>query len=464
MFTTERDATESVTNHSFRHFVSAHRTLILLILLLAFALRLVLAIGFPHGAGDETRYTTPAVNLLAGRGFSSDVSEPIRPSEHTVPGYPLFIAAVYFVFGQHNVAVRIAQSAIDLITCLLVAFISFCLAPPSQKRSATISALIIYGCLSWFTVSWTRYILAETLATFVTVLAVAVSIMAFRAERWRWPVVGLICGVALLIRADSVLLVGAFGIFLTFQIVRRRSAKDVMSLLLFCSTIPVVLAPWIVRNYLAFGKFQPLASPTGRPHGEYVADGYIRWVETWMTDQTHYKAYEPVLNPSLGTFDPHELPDDAFDSVEERKQVFQLFAQYDREGKLTPEMGESFRTIANERIRRKPLRFFIWLPSRRIAGMWLTGFATTNRFHRLVRILLVLPIIIGGIVAFVFLTWNSRLSQLLVLIILTRTVAFGFLNSSEHYIVEAYAPMIAACGVTVAALWSRLNVARASCA
>jgi hypothetical protein len=35
----------------------------------------------------------------------------------------------------------------------------------------------------------------------------------------------------------------------------------------------------------------------------------------------------------------------------------------------------------------------------------------------------------------------------------TRTVFFGFLNSSEHYIVEAYPPMIAACSVTVAALW-----------
>ena len=456
MSTAQRDATVSATDHSFRYFLYAYRTPILLILLTAFALRLVLAIGFPRDADDEIRYTSPAVNMLAGRGFSSDVSEPIRPSEHTVPVYPFFIATVYFVFGQHNVAVRIAQSAIDLITCLLVAFISFNLAPPSQKRSAAMSALIIYGCLSWFTVSWTRYILTETLATFVTVLAVAVSIMAFRNERWRWPVVGLICGVALLTRADSVLLVTAFGLFLSFHIVRRRSAKSVLSLLLFCSTIPLVLAPWIVRNYLALGKFQPLASPTGRPHGEYVATGYMRWVGTWMTDQTHYKAYEPVLYPGLGIFDPNELPDDAFDSAEERKQVFQLLAQYDREGRLTPEVSESFRTIANERIKRKPLRFFVRLPSRRIAGMWLTGFATNNPLHRFVRILLVLPIIVGGIVAFVFLTWNSRLSQLLVLIIVTRTVAFGFLNSSEHYIVEAYAPMIAACGVTVAALWSRM--------
>ena len=144
----------------------------------------------------------------------------------------------------------------------------------------------------------------------------------------RWPVVGLICGVALLTRADAVLLVLAFGLFLSLQIVRQRSAKSVMSLLLFCSTIPLVLAPWIVRNYVAFGKFQPLASATGRPHGEYVPNGYIRWLGTWMTDQTYYKAYEPFLYPGLRTFDPHELPDDTFDSAEERERVFQLFARF----------------------------------------------------------------------------------------------------------------------------------------
>src|SRR5438445_4186994 len=104
MTATERQqASEDSTHHSFRKFVSRYRTPILLILLLAFAWRLALVIGFPHGAGDEIRYTAPAVNMLAGRGFSSDVVEPIRPSEHTVPLYPLFIATVYFLFGQHNV-------------------------------------------------------------------------------------------------------------------------------------------------------------------------------------------------------------------------------------------------------------------------------------------------------------------------------------------------------------------------
>jgi 4-amino-4-deoxy-L-arabinose transferase-like glycosyltransferase len=442
---------------SFRKFISANRTLILIILVLALAWRLILAIGFPHSSGDEPRYTVPAVNMLTGHGFSSDVTEPIRPSEHTVPLYPIFIAGVYAVFGQHNSAVRIAQSVIDLITCLLVAFIAFSLAPPPMKRCAALSALVIYGLLCWFTVSWTRYILTETLASFVTMLAVSVSIVSLQRESRRWILVGLICGVALLIRADAVLLVGAFGLVLVFQIARLRSWEAVRSLLLFCCAIPLVLAPWTVRNYLAFEKFQPLASPTGMPHGEYVPEGYMLWIRTWMIDQTYYRAYHPVLYPGLYSFNPRELPDNLFDSTEEREQVVRLIDQYYQDGRFTPELNDKFVTIAHDRIKRSPIRFFVSLPLQRIACMWLTGFATGNPFHRLIRISLVLPIILGGIIGFAFFARNTRLVLLLVLIILTRTVFFGFLNSSEHYIVEAYPPMIAACGLTVAVLWKYLN-------
>ena len=453
---------ERTAQASFPEFLHAYRRTILIILLFALGWRLVWVLGFPREAGDEKRYTVAAVNMLAGRGFSSDVREPILPTEHTVPGYPLFIAAVYTVCGQNNSAVRVAQSAIDLITCLLVAFISFRLAPPRLRKPAAFLGLIIYGFLCWFTVSWTRYILAETLATFLTMLAVAVSTMTLQSERRRWLLVGFICGVALMVRADSVLLVGAFGLFLLIQIARLRTSKSIVNLLLFCAAIPLVLAPWIARNYIAFGKFQPLSSPVGVPHGEYVPGGYLLWIRTWMTDQTHYRVFHPVLFPGSRSFDPHELPDGAFDNSEERERVLQLMDRYNETGRFTPAMNDEFQALAKARIKRAPIRFFVWLPIQRIAGMWLTGFATTNTFHRFLRIALVLPILIGGIVGFAFLSQNPKLVQLLLLIILTRTLFFGFLNSSEHYIVEAYPPVIAACGVTCAFLWCRLKPIRAA--
>lgn len=454
--TRQKQIPENPRYTSFREFLSVNRTPILLILLVAFAWRLVLVIGFPHSAGDEPRYTVPAINMLAGHGFSADVQEPYLPSEHTVPLYPVFIAAIYAVFGEHNVAVRIAQSAIDLITCLLVAFVSFNLAPPWLKRSAAMSALIIYGCLSWFTVSWTRYILTETLAIFLTMLAVAISIQAMRNRPRRWLIVGAICGVALLTRGDSVLLVLAFGLFLTLRIARWRSPESVTALLLFCSAILLVLAPWTVRNYIAFGKFQPLASVFGMPRGEYVPLGYVWWTRTWMEDETYPNAFNIIFHPGL-RFDPNELPDDIFDSVEERAQVFQLFARYNQDGKLTPELSDEFRTIGNERIKRAPMRFLLWLPLRRTASMWLTGFATHNPFHRLLRILFVLPILIGGVLGFALWIRNQTLATLVAMIVLTRTMYFAYRRPETRYIVEGYPFLIAACGVTSAALWRSMS-------
>jgi 4-amino-4-deoxy-L-arabinose transferase-like glycosyltransferase len=442
---------ENLGAASFREFLFAHRTLMLLILAAAFAARLVLVIEFPHDAVDEVRYTVPAINMLAGHGFSADVAPPYLPSEHTVPLYPIFIAGVYAVAGQDNAAVRVAQSVVDVITCLLVAFIAFNLAPGKLKSGAAFASLIIYGFLSWFTIFWTRYVLTETLAIFWTVLAVALSIWAMRGARWRWLIVGAICGLALLTRADSFLLVLAFVLFLSLQVVRVRSRQSVLALLLFCVAIPVILAPWMVRNYFALGKFQPLSNAYGRPRGEYVPVGYMIWTRTWMTDESNYHAQDLIFHAGNRDFDPSQLPLRMFDSAEERDQVIKLIAQYNQKGEMTPELSDQFGELANARIKRAPLRYYAWLPLKRTVSMWLTGFVTTNRFHMLIRILLVLPILIGGFIGLAI--WARHpVVVLLALIIVTRTLCFGFLSAEARYIVEAYPLVIAGCGLTAAAL------------
>jgi 4-amino-4-deoxy-L-arabinose transferase-like glycosyltransferase len=449
----ERLRSNGAMHASFSRFLSAHRNQILVILLLAFAWRLFLVIGFPHGANDEIRYTAPANNLLAGRGFSLDVQGPFLPSEHTVPLYPLFIAGVYAVTGPHNTPVRVVQAVIDTLTCLLVAFVAFSLAPERMKKLGAVLGLVIVGFLCWFTVFWTRYILTETLALFLTMLAISLSIWAARGRSTRWLLVGAICGLTVLTRADSVLLVFSFVLFLLVEIARRRTRTSVVNLVLFCLAIPVVLAPWIARNYIVFHKFQPLASEYGRPRGEYVPTGYVFWVRTWMTDETNYHAGDLVFQPGSRAFDPMQMPSEMFDSPEERAQVSRLIAQYNQTGEMTPELSDKFRELANERIKRAPLRFYLWLPLRRVASMWLTGFVTTDRLHLLARILLVLPIIIGGLIGFALIVRAQPFAQLLAFIILIRSVFFGYYGAEARYMVEAYPPLIATCAVAVAFGW-----------
>jgi len=454
------DTPEDRAEQTFRTFFYKNWKLIIILLVLGFAWRSFLVIRFPHNADDEVRYTAPARNMLAGRGFSSDTAAPYLPSEHTVPGYPLFITGVYAVFGENNLAVRIVQAIVDTATGLLVAFLAFHLAPLTLRRNASISAFIIYEYLSWFTVFWTRYILTETLAIFLTTAVVTLSVWALRGKALRWLLVGAACALAILTRADSILLAFACGLFLIVQAVWKRSPQAGLCFIFFCAAFPVVLAPWIARNYSAFGKFQPLANPYGKPRGEYVPTGYLLWTRTWTTDETNYHATDLVFHPGNRDFDPRQLPDYAFDSQSERDQVQGLIDLYNETGNMTPDLSDKFRILAEERIKRNPLRFYLELPLKRVASMWLTGFVTSSRLHMYVRILTVLPILIGGIMGLGLWARNGPLVLLMLLVIVTRTALFAFIGTEARFVVELYPLMIAACGLTIAGLlWARKGTA-----
>src|SRR5215213_3751979 len=128
----------------FRATLRAHLPAVLLLLAAALGLRLffIFAAPRPSSWAGDSRYYVTAANLLAGNGYSWDEAPPYRPSIANVPAYTFFIAAVYAVAGRNNdAAVRVAQAVLDLLTCLLVAYLSFHLAPPRLKRRAALSAL-----------------------------------------------------------------------------------------------------------------------------------------------------------------------------------------------------------------------------------------------------------------------------------------------------------------------------------
>ena len=447
--------------------------------LLAVAVRMVFVITAPPANGDaKSRYIATAVNVLDGHGFSIDQQPPYTPGEATVPAYPLLIASTYILFGRHEIAVKVLQVLIDLATCLLVGFASFNLAPPSLKEPAAICSTVIAGVFSWFTFVWTSDLLTETLTLFLTMSVVGLCILAMREGRkrnWLWLAAGLVGGLALLTRPDSMILAGSVLLLLLGRAAQQRSwsrIKDVLGLVL---GMALVLAPWVARNYLTLGEFQPLASEYGFPQPTYIPPGYLKWLRTWITDETYFSnVFPPAFHTGTAYFDPNQLPNSAFDSAEEHDRVLMLIAQYNQNRIFTPAISDGFERIANERIERAPARFLIALPARRAASMWLTGFAVrqpTNHggifkilpgvsptFLLLVRVLSVLPIIIGGILGFALLCQRSALVTLLLLTVLLRTIFMAYHYAPEtRYIVEVYPPMIAACGLTVAALWRRLS-------
>jgi 4-amino-4-deoxy-L-arabinose transferase-like glycosyltransferase len=439
---------------SFRRLLRAHLPFVLALLLAAFGLRLAYIFVAPHSAAwvGDARYYVTAANLLAGRGFSMDAAPPYRPSVASVPAYPLFMAAVYAVSGNSDNAVRVAQALLDLLNCLLVSYVSFRLAPPGLKRRAALAALAAYGLFSWFTLVWTASLLTETLALFFTALT-----LAFCAEgledggRARWAWAGVACGLAILTRPDSVLLAAAVVIFLA------RSAAALAPAALFCLAAVLTLAPWTLRNYAVFRIFEPLADEYGYAAESFFPRGYLHWLRTWLGDETHFNyAFEPAWPASTDPLDAAALPRDAYDSEAERQRVVRLIERYNRVGCIEPDLDADFRALADERVRRAPFRFYVTLPLYRVASMWLTGFSTSRPtpYMMLFRVFSVLPLHLGAALAFALYLRGRPLAWLLLSVVVVRSAFFGFHYAPEtRYIVEVYPPVIAACGVTAAALW-----------
>lgn len=446
--------------HSFLACLRSNSRVVVALVVLAFLVRVGFIFLGPDSASrsGDPRYYRTATNLLAGRGYSSAQRPPYGPQLANVPAYAFFVAAIYAVAGERPNAVRVAQAAVDVMTGVLVAFLAFTIAPARLKERAAFAALALYGVVSWFTLIWTTCILAETLTIFFTTLTLAVCALATRKseKRW-WALTGLTAGLAILTRPDSVLLLAAIMLFLIGTAIFNRLWRPVVNLAMLSLVVALTLAPWTIRNYLVFGVVEPLASEYGCVNPCDFPTGYLHWVRTWLKDMTHFDyAFNPPWEGK--TFDVAQLPLDAYDSEAERARVGALAERYHVAGNyLTRDIDADFRALASERIRRAPLRFFVWLPLYRSASLWLTGFSTRHAtpYVLMLRILSVLPIHVGALFAFAIWSRGRPLAILLILVVVVRTLYLAFHYAPEtRYIVEAYPAVIAACAVTAAALWS----------
>ena len=109
------------------------------LLVVALAFRLALALSLPNDEPDDGRfYSLIAQNVLLHGAYSGSAKPPLEPTYARVPGYPLFIAGVYRLFGVGNdTAVRVAQAVVETATCWLVACLALALAPaawPQERR------------------------------------------------------------------------------------------------------------------------------------------------------------------------------------------------------------------------------------------------------------------------------------------------------------------------------------------
>ena len=316
-----------------------------LLLVTAFSFRFCVARFLPNDTpGDSLVYAQMARNLLEHHVYSHAPEPPYPPSLIRLPGYSLFLAAIYSIFGHYNnTPVRIVQAMLDTLTCAMVGLIAYYWEPEERRKRAAAIAALALAAVCPFTTIYVATILTETWACFLAVALCWLATLAFRAgsfrgSLWWWVAVGLVGGLGVFFRPDSGLFVAAVGLTLVItsffrppfwrgeQAWRRRLLPVLAQGALLSAAFALVLVPWTVRNWRTFHLFQPLAPTHGEMPGEFVPWGYYTWVRSWLYDGRYIETALWSLNDT--PIDPDDLPDSAFDSAEEKVLVSELLDQY----------------------------------------------------------------------------------------------------------------------------------------
>ena len=353
-------------------------------LLAGLALRLFFLLQFPANSGDTVIYEDIGINWLRHGIYGMWVDGRLLPVDMRMPGYPAFLAFMYWLTGRVGEAARplvmLVQAAVDLLTCVLTALLAANLAPEAQRSRVSKAALwLAVACP--FLANYVAVPLTEIWAAFFTTAALCVLVPGvILARRWRddgppcpgalrWLLGGVLIGLGTLFRPETLLL-GFVAVAILVFFGRRSPVSILGRIALLGVAILLPLAPWAGRNWGSLHELQPLTPRYAELPGELVPYGFMAWERTWLVRSRDVYLVTWRLNS-----EPIPLEDvsaSAFDSPRERMQVAILLDRYNATLTLAKKEDDGFAEIARERTARHPLRTYLWVPLGRVVTMWFT--------------------------------------------------------------------------------------------
>lgn len=262
--------TMSLVSTTIRTALSS-RPALALILLVCLALRAGLSVREAPRAlkGDAIIYVGIARHIVEGRGFSWGTEQSHQPTAHGNFVYPVFLAALFKLFGIRFLPVLIVQSLLDTITCWLVFLMALRL---SGSRFGASLAALLYASYPPFIIS-SAWLYTETLTILLLTPSIYLSWLSFRGRTWYAVAAGALMGLVVLIR-PAMLVFPAFAA-LGYWLARRDSGDWAGKAAAYVLVCYVVVSPWTLRNYLVFGRFIPVSTHGGQTFyaGTGPADG-----------------------------------------------------------------------------------------------------------------------------------------------------------------------------------------------
>jgi len=346
-------------------------------------LRFVFVLKYGNVNGDGFVYADIAKNWMLHGVYGITNDDFAKATMIRLPGYPAFLALIFAIFGVDNfTTVKTIQVIVDLLNCLAVAKLA---QEVFQNARATVAAFVI-AALCPFTANYTARPLTETFEIFFTTLTILFAIQASRSmdagdSPWHnWTLCGMALASAVLMRPDGGILLAAIGGWMGWLLLKARRTQNpiqrmkqiIAAGILVAGITFAPLVPWSIRNWNEFHMFQPLSQRYAIDPGTYEPTGWYRWTKTWVVDVS---SSEEILwdfgDDTVGEeIDPTKLPARACDSQEELNETYAAFAAYNMTKHITPEVDHRFAVLAEQRIQRHPLRYYLGLPLMRGVTMW----------------------------------------------------------------------------------------------
>jgi hypothetical protein len=236
--------------------ISKNDQVIFILLLLFFIIRVLFIIVFSdftqfkdrEAVGDDYGYSMFALEI--NNGFNWLFFDTKFSGSHREPGYPFFVALIYFVFGLNNfLAVYIIQAALSTLMLLYIYKSSLLI---FSNNKAALLALIWGGV----TVVYMRYngtILRETIIYFLMVLLFYRFLLTARKHLFTVKEILILAILyTLLFHTDGRYLFYAPFLFIIFYLYQKGLLLAIKKFFLFALFVGLLTIPWGIRNYIAY--------------------------------------------------------------------------------------------------------------------------------------------------------------------------------------------------------------------
>lgn len=206
---------------------------------------------------DAYDYDQMAMNLVKGAGYRDGYG---NLTAYRLPGYSLFIAAIYRVAGHDYQAARMVQAILSVLTALMIALWAHVLFGGTAACWAAFLAAVYppfyayyFSCNALVAETLYVFLLTASLFTFFSYFSYPSRKMALAS--------GIFWGLAVLTRGVPLFLVAVLPIVMLA--LRYPLDRIVRYHLMVWLAVGCLLVPWTVRNYKVFGTFVPLGTNLG---------------------------------------------------------------------------------------------------------------------------------------------------------------------------------------------------------